>query len=772
MTGLAMLVGASLACAAPGPLSAFVHPAVTGALAVAGWWAAGLRCMAAILGFALAMSAMEDIRSGWLSDPLAGSDLLLRVRIADVPSTDAHRTRFSALLERNPQITGLPERVRLSWYGEHPPLVAGSRWLLKVRLRPPSGGLAPGAFDYEKWLFQRRFQATGYVRQSALNRPLAEGYVLSIHRWRQYLAERIDTILPAASSTGVIKAVSLGIRDDLDTRQRAQFQHTGTSHLMAISGLHVGMVAILGWWLGRALGRVRGGGQAERWGLALSTGLAAGYAALAGFSLPTCRALTMLILLTGLRWRRRRLAARCFLDRVLMVLVLLDPLAPLDMGFWLSMGAAAFLVTSAVVLRPSARESRSTHRGTRPSRWALDLCRTQWRLGIIMILPGLAVFGVVSGLAMPANLVAIPLFGFAVVPLSLSGVLLAACGGHIAEWPLRFAAGLVEALLRFLSWLSDAQFLVLQLPEIPGAGLLIAGTGALTLLGAANRYSFGVGTLLLLLVLSSRPPPPGPGALEVWIMDVGQGLAVLVRTHRSVLLYDTGPAFGTSNAGERIVVPMLRAQGIRRIDVLILSHDDSDHTGGEASVSAAFRPALVMASFPATGQDPGRQACRNGMSWVWDGVVFRILHPDLEALPGDNNRSCVLSIEAAGFGVLIPGDIERRAEARILSALKPVDLVIAPHHGSLTSSSPALVRLTRPRWVAFATGRGNRWGFPREEVLRRWRSAGACALTVHATGTLRFRFGPGSFGQLVTAGRNRARPWRYPAPRPLCGPAL
>ncbi len=693
-----------------------------------------------LAGFLWSLLQAHLLLAAGLPASLEGRDVWLEGRIASLPASDERRVRFEldvdgARLAASGKAVPMVPRVRLSWYGRHANPVPGERWRLKVRLKRPHGFRNPGSFDYEGWLFRHGIRATGYVRATPANRRLsaAEGYW--IPRLRDRIRERLRTVMPAGPGSALLLALIIGDRSAMTDGQWAVLRATGTNHLMAISGLHVGLLAALGFMLGRFFWRFSGRGllwlPAPRAGALLGLGLAVGYAALAGFSVPTRRALIMTGMVMLALWRYRRLRGGQTLGIALLAVLVLDPLAVLDAGFWLSFGAVAFIFYG-LSGRPA---------GGGRLRQAL---RVQWwiSLGLLPLL--LFLFRQASLISPLANLLAVPVVGMFVVPLALGGTLLAliwpaggavllALGGSMMEW----LTGWLGAIAAWpgVQW-SGAQ----TGPVVAALALL----GMLILLmprGLPGRLAGLVLVLPLLFPPVDRPPP---GQADFTLLDVGQGLAAVVRTRRHVLLFDAGPRFGEHfEAGGAVVVPFLQAVGRERIDRLVISHADSDHRGGAAAVLTRLPVADFLASRPLELAGRHSRPCRAGERWQWDGVAFAFLNP-APGDPGRNDASCVLRVRAGEQILLLTGDIERAAERRLVRRFGKglrADVLVVPHHGSKSSSTAAFLDAVRPAWALFPLGYRNRFHFPAREVLDRYRQRRIRTLFTARDGAIVLRLG-------------------------------
>lgn len=695
---------------------------------------------ALLLGLALFWQAADQRLADRLPPSLEGRDLVLCGRIASLPERvgRALRFRFDPVAAA-PDCISIPTRLRLSWYRSDQRPRGGEIWRLRVRLKRPAGFLNPGGFDYERWLFVQDIGATGYVRRDPDNRRVGEGGGLAA--LRQTLYDRLAGRLGQTPGAGVLLALLLGTRQGVDDAQWARFRDTGTGHLMAISGLHVGLAAALGaglgGWLWSRSARLCTALAAPRAALLAGLVLAAGYALLAGLSIPTRRALVMLAVLALALGAGRQVRRRDGWALALIAVLLFDPLAPLSVGFWLS-----FLAVGLILYLAAGR--KTPRRGIRG--WILGL-RVPVLLALGLAPVSLLAFQQASLVGWLANLVAVPWVGVAVVPAGLAGLVLEAVGLP-GGWLLGIAArafALLDATV--LAPLASLPFAAGSAAMGPPA-FALAAFGTLWLLAPRGVPGRALGALMWLPLLQPATQAPPPGSAEVILADVGQGLALVVRTQRHALVYDTGPRFQSGfDTGEAVVVPLLRTLGVRALDRLVISHGDNDHIGGARSLLATMPVYSVLTSVPDRLPERPLQACRRGQAWQWDGVRFEMLHPVAGQRPG-NDASCVLAITAAdGSRLLLPGDIERATERALLRALPDAlhaEVLVAPHHGSATSSTDAFVAAVAPEWVLYPVGYRNRYGFPRAEVRARYAAAGARALDTAQDGAIRFRLGAGA----------------------------
>ena len=711
------------------------------------------------LGWVLAAALAAFGTTGWratmmlaerLTPALEGRDVLLTGTVSRMPQKSEAGWRFRFDVQQA-QLDGapvpVPPRLQLAWYGSAStadeadaarPLLAelraGDRWQFTARLKAPHGNLNPHGFDYELWLWEQGVGATGYVRSGPRDVPprrLTEGG-WSIERWRQSVRDRILGDAGDAESrrfAGIVAALVTGDQNVIERADWDVFRATGVAHLMSISGLHITMFAWLAaaciGWAWRRSARL---GLPARWdpcqrlpapAAALIGGvlLATGYALFSGWGVPAQRTVLMLatfalLKLMGLRWP-------WWLSWLLACAVVLafDPWALTQAGFWLSFVAVGVLFAT----DPGAARADQTSAGGRFVR----MFREQWVVTLALTPLSLILFGQASVVGLLSNLLAIPWVTLVVTPLSLLGVLWAPLwqAAAWALWPLAWV----------LQWLATWPWASVSMAAAPWAlGAAALAGGVLLALRWPWQWRLA-GAPLLLPLLLWQAPRPAPGQFELLAADVGQGNAVIVRTARHTLVYDAGPRYSLeSDAGHRVLVPLLRALG-ERVDMLVLSHRDSDHTGGARAVLAMHRGATLLSSIEEEHELQGARTamrCQAGQRWTWDGVDFSVLHPlpaDYAAPAKPNALSCVLRVQAGDASALLAGDIEAPQE-QVLLARGPdlaADVLLVPHHGSRTSSSPAFVQAVRPRWALVQAGYRNRFGHPVAEVMARYPSVGA-----------------------------------------------
>ncbi len=673
------------------------------------------------IGFCWALGMAQLKLAERLSPELEGRDIEVVGVVASLPATGERSLRFE--FEPESAQVKLPGRILLSWYRspfheEQPAILAapvhpGERWRFTVRLRRPHGNFNPHGFDYEAWLLERGIGATGYVRPrtSPLLLGARNNFSDRIESIRESVRDRFKRVLGETPAGGILAALAVGDQRSISAEEWRLFNRTGVTHLMSISGLHVTLVSGLFAWLASFLWRrstcLMLRLPARKAGAIAAIAGALGYTLIAGFAVPAQRTFWMVTVVALALWSGRIASPARILALALGVVLLFDPWAVLAAGFWLSFGAVALIFFVA------------NDRGSMAQQWL----QVQWAITLGLAPAALLLFSQVSVVGPLANALAIPVVSAVVTPLALLAAVLP------WEAPLEFAAWLLQWLLQFLEWCASLPAAVWQQHVPPLWSVLLALAGVLWLLAPRGVPWRATGLALMLPAVALPPPAPGPGSAWITTLDVGQGLAVLVRTQNRALLYDAGPAFGAeADSGERIIAPYLRAAGIERLDAMIVTHNDIDHSGGAASVLENFEVAAMFSSLapghPLPGLAPGAQRCAAGQEWTWDGVRFEILHPRNAAATAKktNDLSCVLKVSAGARSMLLTGDIEKLAEAELVkraSATLSADVLLVPHHGSRTSSSAEFLAAVNPSLAVIPVGYRNRFGHPHADVLER-----------------------------------------------------
>ncbi len=672
-------------------------------------------------GFLWALLRAQCLLVAVLPQSLEGQALVVDGRVAGLPSGDARRLRFDFQISgarQDGQPVRLRGRIRLSWYEGAPVVLPGQQWQLAVRLKRPRGLVNPGGMDYERWLFRRAITATGYVLSTAGNRITGPDDATGLNGLRHRLSGAIGSHLTEHPTAAIITALAVGDRSAMTRAQWQILRATGTSHLMAISGLHVGLVAGLAYFLVVRLWSAAGtpvlwlAAPRAAAVAALLAGLA--YAGLAGFALPTQRALVMLAVIMAGVVQQRRIAPSTSLCMALGAVLILDPFAVLSAGFWLSFGAVAVILLGMSGRIRGARRARWQHLWWR---WG----RVQWLVAVGLLPVTIGLFVEYPLIAPLANLVAVPWTGFVLVPLVLAAAALLLPVPAIGAALLDGSRWAADVLWQFLESLAGLELILRPSGEPPALVLAAACVGAVLLIAPRGFPGRALGVIWLLPLLLFPAPRPEHGDYWLTLLDVGQGLAAVVRTRSHVVIYDTGPSYAAGfDAGRDVIAPYLRRQGVGRVDLLIVSHRHDDHAGGAEALLAAVTAVEIMTNV-STRRQHGKP-CLAGARWHWDGVDFSILHPRSGDDARGNDGSCVLKVVGPGGRLLLPGDVEKRGEAAMLSRAEEglrAEVLVVPHHGGRSSSSEPFLDAVRPRMALFPVGYRNRHRFPHGEVVRR-----------------------------------------------------
>lgn len=757
------------------------QPALWDAGAYAALFAAGLTCAAlawrarrsarACVALAVASAlALAFAQAGWraharlagaLPAALEGADLRVTGVIATLPVHGAAGQRFGFDVESAHTVDGdplrVPRRIALGWYHDAdaaaPELRAGDRWRFVVRLRRPHGARNPHGFDYELRLFEDGVRATGYVRIAHEARRLEAAVAHPLERARQRVRDAIVAQVPDRGAAGVLAALVVGDQAAIERDDWELYRITGIAHLMSISGLHVTMFA---WLAGLAAGALwrRSGALVQRlpaptaalWG---GLAAAAGYALFAGWGVPAQRTVWMLATVAVLRTAGLHWPWPPVLLAAAFVVTVADPWALLQPGFWLSFAAVGLLLASEPAQRtasPHAARAADPPWAARGGSIVVSALRTQAVATLGLAPLTLLFFQQVSLVGFAANLLAIPLVTLLVTPLAMLGVVLPPIW-HAAAASL---APLQAALGALASW-PAATWQAGVAPGWAQAAGLAAGAVAVAPLPWRLRL---LAVPLVLPLLAPLPPVPPPGRFDVVAADVGQGTAVIVRTRSHVLLYDSGPQYSRDgDAGQRVLLPLLRARGEPRLQMLVLSHRDTDHVGGAASVLGALPVDELLHSLedghPLVAGRRDARRCAAGRRWRWDGVDFELLHPtddDRVRAPKPNAVSCVLRVSGEGGALLLAGDIELAQESALVARSGDSlasDVLLVPHHGSRTSSSDALLDAVQPRVAIVQAGYRNRFGHPAAPVVERYAARGVELVRSDRCGAWQWRQGEG-----------------------------
>ncbi len=725
---------------------------------------AGVMVAISVTFFALYSLASHQLLSHQVS-----TDLDVTVLIDSIPERRGRRLAFLAKVVSCDSCSSPlnAERVRLSWYGHSPELLAGELWRLTVRLKPPGSLRNPGGFDAVAWSLVKGIHAKGYVRDGLTARRVSQDRQKTLSAIRQNVVlklQQLSTQLSTTPSTdsseylGLVQGLTVGFKSGITDQQWDLLRTTGTAHLLAISGLHVGLVAAWVLLAGKLLllgvrriavltSTARPLPDLRIWLLTCSLLLATLYAMLAGFELPTQRAVLMLAVWILAALRLRFLPPMAALSIALVVILGSNILSPMSAGFWLSFGTVATLI----YLHRGHVRAPMEDTGSWWKYRVFQLrstVRTHCLLGIVLLPVGAWFFQTGSLLAPVANFIAVPWVAMVSVPLALLTLVASSVSDSLALPLLALTMSSLHYLMEFLKLLDATQLssIVLVLPGV--VAFLLSLVGLAIMFGPRGLRLRAIALPLFLPALMFNTHAPASDRFDVHFLDVGQGLAVLVFAGNETLLFDTGGKVSPQlSMFEAVVVPFLHASGRSRIDTLVVSHGDEDHAFGVSDVLARYPDIDIYTSqdLPSLTNVPV-QSCQSGLTWTLGSVNLGFLHPNFATGGGDNNRSCVLLAHSGKSRVLLTGDIEAAAEKQLVSNFGseerfPVTILSAPHHGSDTSSTQAFVDKVRPEYVVFSAGASNRFGFPHSDVKLRYNLSGSDGFVTGYDGAVSFALG-------------------------------
>ncbi len=719
-----------------------------------------------LFGFALAMFAAKKQIDNRLSNQYEGKELLLQGKIQNIPNATEEGVRFILNVDKAELINDvandkdnnsvnndvnnadskntqnipidLKGKVRLGWFRHQQLVNAGEKWQFKVRLKRPSGFMNPGSFDYEKWLFTERIIATGYVRKSQTsNKRLEESKWYSINRLRQTIHETIQQNVENKSSAAVLSALTVAVRTQLDDRQWALLQQSGTSHLIAISGLHIALLASFAFLpimlLWKLFPRLNERVPVRIAGSIMGVVFALIYAMLAGFTLPTQRALLMVVIgVWGLNSRKNH-DSTTVLAIALILVLLLDPLAAMTISFWLSFLAVA------IILFFIKRQHQKP-------RWMM--VKLQLLISLAMLPLTILFFGTASLTSPVANLVAIPWVSLVVVPLSLLALIVMPVSTALSDLLFKIAAVAIDYLFEGLELIDGTMLSKFYPAEIPISFLVLAFVGLLYLFAPKGFPARWLGAVLMLPAVLFSPDKINHGEFTYTMLDAGQGMASVVQTSSHTLIYDTGTKASESfDVGKLVVIPYLRSKGISNVDTLLVSHEDIDHRGGAKYIHDNIPVTEVISSDPSVLENAKVNACEGSKKWQWDNVDFEILSPPAVYPQNDNNRSCVLKVSNGYHSLMLTGDIQKLAENDMLDnyletnpeKLK-TEVITVPHHGSKTSSTVEFIEAVSPKIGLITAGYRSRFGHPKPEVKKRYESRGVTLMNTAHHGAISLHF--------------------------------
>jgi competence protein ComEC len=664
---------------------------------------------------------------GQLPQTLEGVDLKVTGRITGLPDAQDKNVRFD--FTPTQAENQLPSRIRLTWYQPNRPLKAGQTWIFTVKLKRPHGTVNPGGFDYERWLFTEGIGATGYVRSATPPELLKEAAYTDVSGFRQAIADQLSGLLADAPSLALIQALMIGDGSQITQAQWDVFRKTGTTHLIVISGSHIGLIAgfiyflTVKCWAWTGLLRW----PPPRIAAIIALIAAVFYAFLAGFAVPTRRAVIMLAIAMAAVIGQRNIRPFNTLATALFAVLIADPLAVLSAGFWLSFFAVG-LILFAIAGRLGKPKLFS---GAVKLHWVTSL-----GLGPFLLF----FFQQVSFIAPFANLLAVPVISLFVLPVSLLGLLLLPLSSTVAGLLLLPADYALQGLMWLLNLMAQIPVATIHHPAPSYWALLTAIPGTLLLLAPYGTPSRWLGGVMLLPLIFTAADRPAPGEIRMALLDVGQGLAVSVQTADHWLVYDTGPQFSAeSDMGRNVVLPYLHGQGADRIDTLIVSHGDNDHIGGARSILSVLPVTRLLTSAPNRLAEHAPLVCKAGQTWQWDNIDFAILAPKQLDPEMDNNNSCVLKIQSENGTILLTGDIEAAAESWLVGQYNKAlqaDILVAPHHGSKTSSTQDFLDAVQPKFILIPAGYRNQFGHPHASVVARYEKTGTKWLNSAGSGAI------------------------------------
>jgi competence protein ComEC len=687
-----------------------------------------------------------------LSPEIEGQDIIVTGIVATIPDRDSNHIRFIFKPDKSSLI--LPDKLRINWYKPLPiDLNSGEHWQLTLRLKQTHGMSNPGGFDYESWLFQQGIGATGYVKTAESNHKLASAPNYAINTLRQSLLSQLNTHIGTSPNLGLIEGLTTGIRRNINKQQWQTLRASGTSHLLAISGLHIGLAAAIGFFCFKYLWSLRAKNllllPAIEFAALGAASLALFYAALAGFSIPTQRALIMVIVVLLGILSRKPPTSPSLLAISLLIILALNPFAVLSAGFWLSFSAVALILFVSQNKVPNPR-------------WHWLKIHGLLAFGLS---PFLLFFFLQTSLIAPiANIIAIPFISLIIVPLLLLASILLWLFEPLGIVMLHLADYLLSLFWPILNYLAVVPYANYSVQAIPFYYILSLAVGTVLLLAPRGFPAKWLGVLGFAPLLLFTPPHPDKNEFLFTLLDVGQGLAAVIQTYSHTLVFDTGPKFGESfNTGTAVIQPFLQSRGIRKIDTLIISHGDNDHIGGALPLINQVSVNTILTSI--TNKLPNSLPCYSGPAWHWDGVYFEVLSPNQHDVDSKNNLSCVLKVSNNQGSVLLTGDIEKAAEKRLVErypASLNATILVAPHHGSKTSSSLPFINAVKPKLVLIPAGYRNRYHFPHIKVLKRFQQQKIPVFSTADYGAMSIQFNENELSVLSSWRDKTRKIWTNP----------
>ena len=733
-----------------------------------------------LLGFAYVSLHASFMRDTVIKSEYEGKDITLIGVVDSVPKLKTFKARTGKKIKlinfifcvevagdkNGNQIENL-KKIQLSWYNPVKKIEAGQRWRLITRLKKPFGFANEGGFDYEKMLFSKRVGARGYVKHGK-HAELLPGS--SIVTWNDILREKIITKLAAAlpedEFNGIIMAIATGYRPGISSEQWDGLLVSGTNHLVAISGLHIGLIAGLGFFIFNAVvsrtSYLRNRIAPLQVAAFAAIIFALVYSALAGFAIPTQRALITVGIFMGGYLFKRYTRAESILSSALGLVLLIDPLSVLMPGFWLSFAAVSIIL---ITVRISGKVT-----GWRAKLWLWVKIQCAISVGLAPLT--LLLFDRVSVIAPLVNFVAVPLFSMVIVPVIFIAVLLVFVLPQLAQLIFIAVQWLLDIFWLIIEFSSQLDFATVTCSK--AATITISVTFLLIISSMLfRRRVLVVAIPLLPAMLLLLGEEMQPGEFTTTFLDVGQGSAVFIKTENHSLLYDTGPNRGI-NTGASVIVPYLIANGIDKLEKMVVSHADNDHAGGAKAIAGSIDVVEIIAGEDLANINQPVSKCAAGQTWNWDGVEFSILYP-LNPIKergngkrkSGNDASCVLLIQSKYGSLLLTGDISKSAERKLVKYYKDkldVDVVSVPHHGSKSSSSKAFVNKLNPDYAVVSSGYRNRYKFPKPEVVKTYANAGAAILNTADSGMITISITDKGLSESMQYRRENKRVWMAVVP--------
>lgn len=696
--------------------------------------------LAFIIGFLWSAFYAYEISSWTLKKDWEGKPLLASGYIFSLPYKSKFGTSFELYVNTiaNSSTTEFPNTLIQLTLPEnshiHPQ--AGDNYQLQVKLKRIHGSQNPGAFDYEAWAFQKGIRASGTVIENENNKILKQSFMNKpLMRFRQFIHNQLLIYSPQSRTSPWLTALILGERHGIPQSDWQVLRNTGTNHLMVIGGLHIGILAgfshFLFSWLWRRSTYLPLLIPAQHIGACAALITAVIYSSLSGFSIPTQRASIMLAVFIITVLSNRKINAWNAWSLALLCVLLMNPMSVLTESFWLSFATIALIIYGM---------SHRLHVNSFWWKWG----RVQWVIGFGLIPLTLALFQECSLISFAANSISIPWLGFAILPLCFLSAIFLIFSPTISSFLLLLADKSLSGLWFFLTWISHLKFSAWHI-AIPNIYLLlIMIIGFLLLLIPSGLPGRILGVIWVLPVLLYQPAKPRLGEYWLTMLDVGQGLSVVIQTAKHTLVYDAGPKYNASfDLGESVVLPFLRKSKTEKIDMLVISHADNDHIGGAQAILNAYPDTIIKTSAPE--KFLSADFCKLGDEWEWDKIKFRFLYPVNRQTNSRNDNSCVLMIDNGQHKALLAGDIEKIAENKLLELMSDElksDIIIAPHHGSKTSGMEKFVNAVNPEFVLYATGYRNRYHFPHPSVLKTYEKIHAKPFNSVDSGAIRFVISP------------------------------